>query len=1510
MSFNKRMLSAGAAPFVASENFKVVTWTGNGVNDREIEVGFKPDFIWFKTRNQSNDHNASDSNRGATKQNRPNRYIAEVSATDLVKSFTSTGFTVGTGGDANGSGNTYVAWCWKANGGNTSTNTDGEITTTVQANRDAGFSIVTFAGITDPGDDRSFGHGLSQEPEFIWMKRREAAQHPAVFVKINGTWEYFDGTSSTDGGGDYSSYIATTSTVVDIHDAAEWFADASHNYVYWMWHSVDGFSKIGSYTGNGSDNGPIVETGFEPAFIMFKRSSSTGNWLIYDNKRSTTNTRNKILFANDSAAEQTLAYVDFLSNGFQIVAAGGTGDTNININGSTYIYMAFAADPDTEAPTLASSFNAIPYVGSGDDPLAINKVGFKPGLVWIKSRDVAREHILSDIVRGVDKEISTSDTAAEESRGVSSFDADGFTLDNSTSNYNDDGEKYMLWTWKADDNEPKIFSPSQTVADIKSTNLTLNLNLAGGSYSGSGSAIEDLSSAEEDFTVTNATIPSGFGGYYIDFDGSGDYADSDSSIATTSGNDITIEFWIRPESASQTSYAMIIDANHSTAVSGSTGQGWCIQQTASTSNSFYFVYYDGSGYQSNSDAQLFTLTNGVWSHIAIVKSGTSVQVYKDGSAGTSWTAGNANLANPNQKIRLGGWLAGGRDFNGNIAQVRLYSDALSSSEVTANYNATKGLFTTNETIVSANSNAGFSIVKSTVVNDPGEYPHGLSSAPEMIIVKRTDGSGGWQTYHTSVGTGNRLELNSSAAAAGGVWNNTAPTATVFTYDGLSAGEEFVAYCFHSVSGYSKFGSYTGNGSTNAITTGFKPDFVLIKMSSGSDQWVILDSIRGGSNYLQPNLAATEGTESGVDVSFTSTGFTHTGSGGGIGQVNSNGATYIYWAIAKNVPQTNVLLNSFKTVTYTGNGSVQSITGFGFSPDFLWIKRRSNTENHSLYDSVRGVQMEITSDKDSSNAQTTKVNGISSFDSDGFTVAENNANNTNNETYVAWGWKAGGTWVSNLDGSSPSIVNANTANGFSIVKYVGNQTAGHTIGHGLSSAPEMIMLKCLDSVNPFYVYHKGVDASNPADYNLRLNNNDARQDSTTEFNDTEPTSSVFTLGTTTGTNKTDNEYIAYCWHSVSGFSKIGSYTGNGSTQSITGLGFQPDWVLLKESPSSESWRIFDSVRGATKRLFPDNNGAESNASDSLTSFDIDGFTLGSSSGVNQNNENYIYYAVRHNLQPQAGFMSFLVVAGGGSGAIGDSRSGGGGGAGGLRTSYGGTSGGGGGAESDITLAAGTYTITVGAGGASAVNSSNTANYNQVGNDGGDSSIAASGLTTITSTGGGGGGSPGAGRDGGSGGGGAHGGGSGGAGTTNQGFAGGNGVGESTYNGGGGGGASAAGSNSNTSNGGAGGAGLTVNITGSSVAYAGGGGGGGGGTAGSGGTGGGGAGGTTTGTAGTANTGGGGGGAQHTSGAGGSGVVVLRLLTSEYSGTTTGSPTVTTTGDYTIIKYTSSGTYVHS
>ena len=883
-----KVLSASEVTTLYNENSLVASYRfeGNANDDTrnydgtasnvtyEYGLNFTPDFIWYKTRTQAYDNNITDSTRGTGKQVRPNRTIAEVSATDHILSFDTGGFTVGSGGDANKSGDDYVAWCFKANGGTTSSNTDGTVTTTVQANQDAGFSIVTWTG--GSSGTATTGHGLSAPPDLI-------IQRP-----INATSDWFIWHKDLTSGNSLRFTTAAQSTAIAFTVNSSIFytnwTNTSYNWLAYCFHSVEGFSKFGSYVGNGSTDGPIVETGFEPAFIMFKRTDSTSGWNITDNRRNTTNPRTSVMQAHNSDIEYTSnSYaIDFLSNGFQIV----NSDNGWNTNGGTYIYMAFAADPDTEAPAVAKSFNIAEYDGGAlGSSYPVTGLGFQPNLVWIKCIDTGHHHYIVDSIRGADKVISTSSTNADPAftpDEFGSFDSDGFTLTPTSGGgrtaYSADGP-YVAWTWKADDNEPTIFEPSQTVADIKSTNITLNLNLAGGSYSGSGSAIEDLSSAEEDFTVTNATIPSGFGGYYIDFDGSGDYADSDSSIATTSGNDITIEFWIRPESATQTSYAMIIDANHSTAVSGSTGSGWCIQQTASTSNSYYFVYYDGSTYQSNSDAQLFTLTNGVWSHIAIVKSGTSVQVYKDGSAGTSWTASNGNLANPNQKIRLGGWLAGGRDFNGNIAQVRLYSDALSSSQVTANYNATKGLFTTIQSIVSANANAGFSIVKYEGNGTSGtKVSHGLSAAPEMIIVKNLTSSSAWPVFHTSIGATKYLALNETTAqdTATNVWNDTAPNSTTFTVGNWgpvnTSGNEHIAYCFHSVSNFSKIGTFTGTGTgTNQlINTGFQPDWVMFKDYSAGGSWIIVDSVRGGSKSVKANASDAESTTN--YVTFESNGF--------------------------------------------------------------------------------------------------------------------------------------------------------------------------------------------------------------------------------------------------------------------------------------------------------------------------------------------------------------------------------------------------------------------------------------------------------------------------------------------------------------------------------------------------------------------------------------------------------------------------------------------------------------
>jgi hypothetical protein len=630
-------------------------------------------------------------------------------------------------------------------------------------------------------------------------------------------------------------------------------------------------------------------------------------------------------------------------------------------------------------------------------------------------------------------------------------------------------------------------------------------------------------------------------------------------------------------------------------------------------------------------------------------------------------------------------------------------------------------------------------------------------------------------------------------------------------------------------------------------------------------------------------------------------------------------------------------NTFNVVLYTGNGtSNQDITGVGFQADLTIIKKRSGsgTVYWGVWDSVRGTGGQLY--LSISNAETSTPNRLSSWNSDGFNLGNNvDGEYISTGNWVSYNFKGGGTAVSNTNGDITSSVSANVEAGFSVVAYSGNSTSNQTIGHGLESAPELILLKERNGNEFWLLHHTPLMTQNQFVY---WNTTNAIATNSKIFGGS-PTATTFTVsgGGYDGTNRLVNtsgrNYIAYCFHSVEGYQKVGTYTGNGTASTsnpIIDIGFRPDFVMLRELDTTGSLtRFFDTARGGTgqnnKQLSNDTSGEYAGLdSTDYIKFEDTGFRVTTSNATyNESGKDYMFLAIKKNNSAVAtGEMSFLVVAGGGGG--GNYAWGAGGGAGGLRTSYGSTSGGGASAESNITLASGTYTITVGAAGGIASN-------------GVDSSIAASGLTTITSTGGGAGGRFNglAGASGGSGGGGGGGSsaGSGASGTANQGYAGGNAAGNvSGQCAGGGGGASAVGGTAAANSSGDGGAGLSVAITGTSTAYAGGGGGAVGRgdqtteTGGIGGSSVGGNGGRNTyyggsngadPTAGTTNTGSGGGGGKASGNsanagggaAGGSGIVILRLRTSEYSGTTTGSPTVTTDGSDTILKFTGSGTYVH-
>jgi hypothetical protein len=318
---------------------------------------------------------------------------------------------------------------------------------------------------------------------------------------------------------------------------------------------------------------------------------------------------------------------------------------------------------------------------------------------------------------------------------------------------------------------------------------------------------------------------------------------------------------------------------------------------------------------------------------------------------------------------------------------------------------------------------------------------------------------------------------------------------------------------------------------------------------------------------------------------------------------------------------------FNTKLYTGNdGTGRSITGVGFQPDFVWVKDRSNAYEHGLFDAIRGVTKALNSNDNT--AEDTISNSLTAFGSDGFTVGSHTIINGNNNDYASWNWLASNTTASNTDGSITSTVSANTTSGFSIVSYTGTGSNA-TVGHGLGVAPSMIIFKRLvGSGWNWTVYHKSM--GNNYFMSLNLTNAKSNTSSSTYFQDTTPTSSVFSIGDSGHLNGSD--VIAYCFAEKKGFSKFGSYTGNGNADgTFIYTGFKPAFVMFKGSSfSGENWDMYDNKRETFNvmdtTLKADSAGAESSNSLFNVDFLSNGIKLRNGhTGINQSGSTYIYMA---------------------------------------------------------------------------------------------------------------------------------------------------------------------------------------------------------------------------------------------------------------------------------------------
>jgi len=978
-----------------------------------------------------------------------------------------------------------------------------------------------------------------------------------------------------------------------------------------------------TYTGNDGTGHAITGVGFKPDLIMIKPRNQTENWNIYDSTRGAT----KQLLPNTGAAESTQGNTvqSFDTDGFTL-----NGDNNVNKDGINYSAWCWKANGGTTSSNstgditstvqanTAAGFSIVKYTGNGSATQTIGHgLNSAPEWMVVKRLNSSNDWVWkNDTQLGAARGMYFNDSGCEVTDSTfwqsASPTSSVFTVGTSDKT-NGNGDSYIAYCWHSVSEFSNSTTGSQYTGTGNSDGPTINLGfepsiiIIKSKDCGTGQAQNWLiytQDTNEYLSIDNTNqAASSSGTYKIDFLSNGFKVSGSGSGINSSGRSYNYYCWAKNPD----------------------------EEAPTLANSFNIETWTGNGIARNIDL-------GFQPNFAWIKSRSYARnhyLYDNIRGADNQLLTNAVDAQANNSQRLTAFntdsfsLGTSAEVNNSGETYVAWSWKANDNEPTYNTNGTIN------SIVSVNANAGFSVIKYTGTGSNATVGHGLSAAPTFMIVKNLSSSSAWAVFHTSLGATKYMALNetTAVATASNVWNDTAPASTVASIGTWgpvnTSGDEHIMYAWDDVSGYSKIGSYSGTGSALNITgVGFKPDFLIIKDTGSTEQWYMFDSRRGHSKFLHPNLSNTEGTDATARLTaFGSDGF----SLGTDGAVNTNGNTYIYAAFAKNVASNTTLANSFKAVIYDGNGaSNRQITGVGFRPDLVWIKRRSASRDHYLFDSVRGtagLYANLT------NAEfTATVNDFNSFDSDGFTVGQDNNTNSNNNTMVAWCWKAGNTWQHNITGDINSTVNVNTANGFSIVKYHGNSASSATIGHGLSSAPQLIITKPLNLTAGWPTQYN--DGSTTF-YGLRLNETGANDTNNGNvfYANTAPTSSVYTVGGSDEVND-DYDYIAYCFHSVSGFCKIGTYTGTGtSSRSFTGVGFQPDFLMIKCTSATAGWHMYDHARGIKKRLKANDSGAEydeaTGGSAGVNSFDTDGWTIGNDTDLNGNNETFIYVAFKAN-----------------------------------------------------------------------------------------------------------------------------------------------------------------------------------------------------------------------------------------------------------------------------------------
>jgi len=1015
-------------------------------------------------------------------------------------------------------------------------------------------------------------------------------------------------------------------------------------------YSVEGFNTV-LWT---ATNAPhyIGGVGFKPDLVLGKKRTDTGRPTFIDSVRGAT----KQVHTDISDAENTNAngVGSFTTDGFYMPSGSGSGAGEWNGNsGDTHV--AWNWDMGADTPT---GFGAVAYKGGGARH-QVDGFGFAPSLVWIKDRDGAESHSINDIVRGTQKRLSSSGTDAENAGGITKFNPDGFTT---STGYGSDGDgsghDFVAWGWNMG---------GTTVTNTSgSENSTVRANPTYGqsivSYVGkevAGTTYgHGLSSAPELIIVKNRSRTSNWKVYY------GDNTDA-LTLNTDDTTDDQTYYW---NDTSPTSSVFTVGAGTETNGNDENLVAYCFHSVSGYSK---FGSYSGTG-------SSHSVTLGFRPAFVMVKRTNEAHNWYMfdatrnplGQFSDNLLADSSNAEGSDNVLGTitdtGFTLVNDNGFCNESGDTYIYMAFAGGMDSISDYNDTGDI----DSRVKANPTYGQSIVSysgasnatSDSDNNSGNYwdiGHGLSSKPEMIIVKQRSGSGAWYTTHKDLGTNafanhKHLQLQSTGVTATGsaiLWGGTEPTSSVFTVGGWDTvnrnGEDYIAYCFHSVTGYSKFGTYEGTGSTHTVTLGFRPAFLLIKNIDAAGNWCVFDNARNpydsatvGKQMLRLNSENAEQTKTDREPTFLDTGFSI---GDSDEDTNASGDTFIYMAFADK-----------REYAY-------------------WLDQSGNNND---WTSNNLTESDISVDSPTNNFAT-----LNPLDKDGdVTVSEGNLKALHSGTQhdairSSFGKSTGKWYYEALVPTAESYIHLGLANTeWSVYGNVydsslnwtfqsnGSTNNGSNTNTGISalSAGDIVQVaydldasKIWFGVNNTWVLSGNPStAANPVYSNLSGtlapvgSFYQAENGATFNFGQ----DSSFAGAKTAQGNQDGNDigdfyytpptgFLALCTSNLPAVAVTPSehfntvlWSGDGGSQTISGVGFQTDLTWVKSRNSTNGHHLFDSVRafGSAKSLSSNSTQAEGAHDASygyISSPTSDGFTAsaGSSGSQYSNDASYTYVA---------------------------------------------------------------------------------------------------------------------------------------------------------------------------------------------------------------------------------------------------------------------------------------------